>query len=439
MPIMQISDPTYPLFPIFAFFGFILPLIPLRWHLLAWNSGTCYFIFWSSIANLNLFVNSIVWHGNAKNSAPLWCDISIRIMMAASVAIPASSLCINRRLYQIASIRAVSVTRAEKRCAIFIDSLFCVLLPVIFTALRESFLLMLDLSESYRSKCRYVEYVVQGHRFNIYGDFGPFPALYNTALLYILNCIWPVLLGLISAVYCVLSLRSFLQRRADFNSFLSSNRSLTTSRYFRLMALSMTEICCTTPLAITMICINVLGSQVGPWRSWADTHFDYGRVEMFPWLLWRLSPFAIAGLEATRWITVFCSFVFFAFFGFAVEARKHYRMWWNFATSRFSREETQQEKKHRNMNIVAELKMDKSKPLPPGPSTVSPLPLYSSTASTAITCEDGSSTEIDVYTPVDAMFKGTVPSPTESDCSLSSVTEFAARRPTYRYLMHLSK
>ncbi len=48
----------------------------------------------------------------------------------------------------------------------------------------------------------HVEYVVQGHRFNIYGEFGPFPALYNTALLYILNCIWPVILGLISAAYC---------------------------------------------------------------------------------------------------------------------------------------------------------------------------------------------------------------------------------------------
>ncbi|KAK0199269.1 pheromone receptor Rcb2 B44 [Desarmillaria ectypa] len=403
---MRVSDPTYPLFPIFAFFGFILPLIPLRWHLLAWNSGTCYFIFWSSIANLNLFINSIIWHGNVKNSAPLWCDISIRIMMAASVAIPASTLCINRRLYQIASVRAVSVTRAEKRRAILIDSLFCVLLPVIFTAL---------------------QYVVQGHRFNLYGDFGPFPALYNTVLLYVLNCIWPVILGLISAVYCVLSLRAFMQRRADFSSFLSSNKSLTTSRYFRLMALSMTEICCTTPLAITMICINVLGSQVGPWRSWADTHFDYERVEMYPWLLWRLSPFAIAGLEATRWITVFCSLVFFAFFGFATEARKHYRLWWKSATSRFGKVETQGKKKH--ANILTDLKMDYCKPLPPSPSTVSPLPLYSSTVSTATTCcEDGSSTEIDVYTPVDAKFKDIAPSPTESDFSFSSLPESQSDR-----------
>lgn len=69
------SDITYPLFPIFAFFGFILPLIPLRWHLEALNSGTCYFIFWSSLASLNLFINSILWANHALNLAPGWCEI----------------------------------------------------------------------------------------------------------------------------------------------------------------------------------------------------------------------------------------------------------------------------------------------------------------------------------------------------------------------------
>ncbi len=46
------------------------------------------------------------------------------------------------------------------------------------------------------------EYVVQGHRFNLYEDVGCYPALYNTALAYVLNSMWPVILGLISATYC---------------------------------------------------------------------------------------------------------------------------------------------------------------------------------------------------------------------------------------------
>ena len=123
-------DDPYPLFSVFAFLGFILVLIPLPWHLHAWNSGTCYFMIWTSIACLNQFVNSIVWADNALNPTPIWCDIcmfvfirssvhaehpilAIRIILGASVGIPAASLCINRRLYHIARIHTVTITQAE--------------------------------------------------------------------------------------------------------------------------------------------------------------------------------------------------------------------------------------------------------------------------------------------------------------------------------------
>lgn len=122
---MTFSDPTYPLFPIFAFLGFFIVLIPLPWHLQAWNSGTCIFMIWTAIGCLNQFINSIVWHGNFTDWAPLWCDIcksgtrlvfqlwflitlrsqASRLMVGISVAIPAASLCINRRLHKIATCR----------------------------------------------------------------------------------------------------------------------------------------------------------------------------------------------------------------------------------------------------------------------------------------------------------------------------------------------
>lgn len=69
------SDPTYPLFPIFAFLGFFLSLIPLPWHLQAWNSGTCYYMMWAALSCLNQFVNSVVWHNNALNVSPAWCEV----------------------------------------------------------------------------------------------------------------------------------------------------------------------------------------------------------------------------------------------------------------------------------------------------------------------------------------------------------------------------
>ena len=69
------SDFTYPLFPVLACLGFVLALIPLPWHFRAWNSGTCFYMMWASLACLNQFVNSVVWAGNALNPAPIWCDI----------------------------------------------------------------------------------------------------------------------------------------------------------------------------------------------------------------------------------------------------------------------------------------------------------------------------------------------------------------------------
>lgn len=73
--VFTMSDPTFPFFPIMAGLGFFIALIPLPWHLEAWNSGTCYYMMWTAIACLNLFVNSVLWSSDAINRAPVWCDI----------------------------------------------------------------------------------------------------------------------------------------------------------------------------------------------------------------------------------------------------------------------------------------------------------------------------------------------------------------------------
>ncbi|GAW04838.1 pheromone receptor [Lentinula edodes] len=296
----------YPLFPIFAFFGFVLPLIPLPWHFQAWNSGTCYFMLWASLACLNQFVNSIIWKGNVINSAPVWCDISIRITMGAIAGLPASSFCIVRRLYGIAAVRNASITRAEKRRAIIIDSLICVLGPMIYIAL---------------------QYIVQGHRFNIFEDVGCMPALYNTIPLYFITYSWSLIFGLVSAVYCVLSLRAFAQRRLEFAQFISCNKTLTIGRYFRLMALAMTELMCTIPLSVVTIWLTAATTPISPWISLANTHIDFSRVEQFPSVIYEADPKMALGIQVNRWASVVCALIFFGFFGFAEEARRNYAIW----------------------------------------------------------------------------------------------------------------
>jgi hypothetical protein len=72
---MLSHDPTYPLFPTFAFIGFVVSLIPLPWHIQAWNAGTCAFMIWTGLSCLNEFINALVWKGNVLNVVPVWCDI----------------------------------------------------------------------------------------------------------------------------------------------------------------------------------------------------------------------------------------------------------------------------------------------------------------------------------------------------------------------------
>jgi len=296
------ADPTYPLYPVTAFVGFVLALIPLPWHLQSWNSGTCYYMIWTALACLNEFINSVIWANTVLDVAPVWCDVSTRITIGVSVGIPAASLCINRRLYKIARMHAVGTTKSEKRRAILIDSLICVLFPVICIAL---------------------SYIVQGHRYNLFEILGCYPAIYNTIPAYPLVYMWPVAIGLVSAVYCVLSLRSLLARQAQFREFISSTTGLTSSRYFRLMALAVTELLFTVPFGIYQIYSNSVGGVV-PWQGWSNAHYDFSRVDQYAAILWTSDPSLAVPLQLSRWIIPSCAFIFFAFFGFAEEARKRY-------------------------------------------------------------------------------------------------------------------
>ncbi|KAF8160982.1 pheromone A receptor-domain-containing protein [Crassisporium funariophilum] len=288
-----------------SFITFILVCIPFPWHLEAWNTGTCLYMAWTGLATLVLFINSVIWNDNAINWAPVWCDITSKIIVGVSVAIPAASLCINRRLYCIAAVRSVMRTKAEKYRAIMIDLAIGLGIPIIVMILH---------------------YIVQGHRFNIFQEIGCYPYTYNTPLAYVLVSAPPLVLGLTSGAYSIMSIIAFKKRHTEFKEILSSNSNLNSNRYFRLMALAGIEAVACVPLSITAIVLNATRGEVRPWISWEDTHWGFSRVDQIPSVLWKSDPTTQASLEMTRWLIVVCGLCFFAFFGFADEAQKHYKL-----------------------------------------------------------------------------------------------------------------
>ncbi|KAF7372713.1 Pheromone B alpha 3 receptor [Mycena sanguinolenta] len=298
------TDPFYPAFQILSFLGFVLVLIPLPWHFQAWNSGTCLFMIWTALSCLIAFVNSVVWANSVDDVAPVWCDISTRLIVGISVAIPASSLCINRRLYKIASCQTVSVTQADKRRAVLVDLGISLGIPLLQMPL---------------------QFIVQGHRFNIVENIGCYPTTYNVALAYPLSYLWPNVINVVSGCYAVCTLRAFLRRRAQFSQFLSLNSGLTATRYFRLMALASIELFISLPIVTYALYLNISHSPIEPWISWDNVHADFSNILQVPAIIWRADSHSEASVELTRWTGVICALVFFAFFGFAAEARKHYR------------------------------------------------------------------------------------------------------------------
>jgi len=187
------------------------------------------------------------------------------------------------------------------------------------------------------------EFVVQGHRYDIWEDVGCYPTTVNTPPAYPLSFVWGPVIGLISVVYCstslppffwifslifhlVLTLREFMKRRAQFSQFISSNTSLTVNRYFRLMCLATTELVFNLPITLYGLYLNITSRPIYPWKSWSDTHFDFFTIDTFPAFLWRSNPVEAVNLELSRWSLILCAFLFFGFFGFADESRKHYRI-----------------------------------------------------------------------------------------------------------------
>ncbi|KAG8693467.1 a-factor receptor, partial [Ceratobasidium sp. 423] len=110
-----------PAFPTVCVLALVLLLLVLPTHVRTRNTGTLLFIGWTFVPTLILFVNSLVWAGNLSNPAPVWCDISAKIIIATSIGVPAASSCINRRLYHITHPKYAHTDSNTKRQTMVFD------------------------------------------------------------------------------------------------------------------------------------------------------------------------------------------------------------------------------------------------------------------------------------------------------------------------------
>lgn len=91
------------------------------------------------------------------------------------------------------------------------------------------------------------------------------------------------------------------------------------------MGLAGIDLLLTIPFSTFGLYTNIT-TGVSPWISWSNTHLDFSRVGQYPAVVWKQDSLSVVSFELTRWGSIMCAVIFFAFFGFADEARKNYRL-----------------------------------------------------------------------------------------------------------------
>jgi pheromone a factor receptor len=92
------------------------------------------------------------------------------------------------------------------------------------------------------------------------------------------------------------------------------------------MGLAGIEVLCTVPLACYSIYLNLTSVPLQAYVSWDYAHANFGLIDQIPSVAWQADPVEVLSIELSRWFIVICAVVFFAFFGFADEARRNYRL-----------------------------------------------------------------------------------------------------------------
>ena len=105
----------YPLYPIVGGIAIILCAIPIPAHWKAGNIATVILGLWDLGLSIIVWVGTIVWHNNIENTYPIWGDIVNFYYAMFPTALASTTLCIQYRLWIIASARNVFITKKDVR------------------------------------------------------------------------------------------------------------------------------------------------------------------------------------------------------------------------------------------------------------------------------------------------------------------------------------
>jgi pheromone a factor receptor len=301
----QAPDKIYPLtviFPLLSFLSTLACAPPFIWHIRNRNTAAAALTFWLLILSLFSFLNGLVWPTDNIAKWPSgvgYCDVEIRINLAATGGIPAAMLCIIRDLARaLDTNQPRGLPDAQKKTKLLWDLGLCVGVPLYFNV---------------------VYYIVQPGRYYLLAIQGCWPPIDISWPSIVLIMMWPLVLSVASALYALRIVIRIYQHGRDISRILSLSAN-TRSKFIRLLTVVLIVLFCFVPLQIMTVVI--MGRSLQPY-SWTATHSTWNEIVKIP----------TAGHidQSLSWSWIACGFAVFAFFGVSEDAKEMYKEWMRIA------------------------------------------------------------------------------------------------------------
>ncbi|WFD41994.1 a-factor receptor [Malassezia psittaci] len=248
--------------PIFTIISILLIVLPAASHWRAKNVVILVLIMWLAVGNLNTFINRVIWMNRSSNVAPVWCDISVKLMSMVTMGIPCAMFCIAQKLEAIASMRDVSRDASKSFQKKLYEAAICCALPLAYSILTI---------------------LSQGHRFNIIEGQGCSPAIYLSPVSIVIDYGMPLFMSVLSLIYSVLALKHFIMHKREFESVLErSGNTLSTTKFLRMISFTLVDLLINFPILITGFSKELLYKDVEAYTSWELVHRNFSRVSEYP-------------------------------------------------------------------------------------------------------------------------------------------------------------
>ncbi|KAF2181807.1 STE3-domain-containing protein [Zopfia rhizophila CBS 207.26] len=239
--------------PALAFPSVILDIPPLIWHLSQCNVAAWSLMLWIVLVNISNGINALIWPRD--NLAEWWdgnglCDVEARILVGASVALPAAVTLIMRKLARVMDTRNMTITSSRKHRIreSVLEALWCWAMPA---------LMML------------VYYVVQPFRYFIFSIGGCQSAFDSSWPSVVLVYMWCPIIMFFAAYYAGLLIYRLYRYRREFSRLIAA-RDTTKSRFLRLFIMSAMLIVLVLPYSIYVLYFNT--NQTVDEYSWSGVH-----------------------------------------------------------------------------------------------------------------------------------------------------------------------